>query len=412
MNTYIPEGYKSLLGVYDTQKAIGLLKRLFEDQLAAKLNLFRVSAPLFLEEASGLNDNLNGYERPVLFDIPQAGKEAQVVQSLAKWKRMALHRYDFYPGKGLYTDMNAIRRDEDVLDNLHSVYVDQWDWEKIIESSDRNLDYLKSTVMDIVAAVCDTQRTMRAIYPQLQVLPELERQVTFVTAQELEDRYPDLTPKEREHAFVREHHTTFIIGIGGALSGLLTLENGQLATQHTMLLILSLALGALIGEALNIEKHLEDFGVFCQNRLKSYDDSHFVEGFVSFSLLICIGAMAIVGSLQDGLSGDASLLIAKAIIDGIAAVVFAASLGKGVFLSVLPLGVYQGGLTLLARFIRPWMTDELIAQMSCVGSVLIFAVSLNMIRKNKIKVGNLLPAVFLPAVFYLLARFFPVLGTL
>ena len=217
MNTYIPEGYKSLLGVYDTQKAIGLLKRLFEDQLAAKLNLFRVSAPLFLEEASGLNDNLNGYERPVLFDIPQAGKEAQVVQSLAKWKRMALHRYDFYPGKGLYTDMNAIRRDEDVLDNLHSVYVDQWDWEKIIETGDRNLDYLKSTVMDTVAAVCDTQRTMRAIYPQLQVLPELERQVTFVTAQELEDRYPDLTPKEREHAFVREHHTTFIIGIGGAL---------------------------------------------------------------------------------------------------------------------------------------------------------------------------------------------------
>ena len=217
MNTYIPEGYKSLLGVYDTQKAIGLLKRLFEDQLAANLNLFRVSAPLFLEESSGLNDNLNGYERPVSFDILQTGKEAQVVQSLAKWKRMALYRYDFYPGKGLYTDMNAIRRDEDVLDNLHSVYVDQWDWEKVIERRDRNLDYLKSTVMDIVAAVCETQRTMRAIYPQLQVLPQLERQVTFVTAQELEDRYPDLTSKEREHAFVREHHTTFVIGIGGAL---------------------------------------------------------------------------------------------------------------------------------------------------------------------------------------------------
>ena len=139
------------------------------------------------------------------------------MQSLAKWKRMALYRYDFYPGKGLYTDMNAIRRDEDVLDNLHSVYVDQWDWEKVIERRDRNLDYLKSTVMDIVAAVCETQRTMCAIYPQLQVLPQLERQVTFVTAQELEDRYPDLTSKEREHAFVREHHTTFIIGIGGAL---------------------------------------------------------------------------------------------------------------------------------------------------------------------------------------------------
>ena len=201
---------------------------------------------------------------------------------------------------------------------------------------------------------------------------------------------------------------TMFIGIGGALSGLLTLENGQLSTQHTMLLILSLALGALIGEARN----LEDFGIFCQDRLKSQGDSHFVEGFVSFSLLICIGAMAIVGSLQDGLSGDASLLIAKAIIDGIAAVVFAASLGKGVFLSILPLGVYQGGLTLLARFIRPWMTDELIAQMSCVGSVLIFAVSLNMIRKDKIKVGNLLPAVFLPVVFYLLSRFFPVFATL
>lgn len=205
---------------------------------------------------------------------------------------------------------------------------------------------------------------------------------------------------------------TIFIGLGGAVSTLLTFEDGKFSTQHTMLLILCLALGALIGEALNIEKHLEDFGVFCQNRLKSSGDSHFVEGFVSFSLLSCIGAMAIVGSLQDGLSGDASLLIAKAIIDGIAAVVFAASLGKGVFLSVLPLGVYQGAITLLARFIRPWMTDALIEQMSCVGSVLIFAVSLNMIRKDKIKVGNLLPAIFLPVVFYLLSRFFPVFATL
>ena len=218
MNTYIPEGYQSLLGVYDTQKAIGLLKRLFEDQLAANLNLFRVSAPLFLEESSGLNDNLNGYERPVSFDILQTGREAQVVQSLAKWKRMALYRYDFYPGKGLYTDMNAIRRDEDVLDNLHSVYVDQWDWEKVIERRDRNLDYLKSTVMDIVAAVCETQRTMRAIYPQLQVLPELERQVTFITAQELEDRYPDLTPKEREYTITKEKGAVFIMQIGGVLA--------------------------------------------------------------------------------------------------------------------------------------------------------------------------------------------------
>ena len=217
MNTIIPEGYRSLLSVYDTQKAIGLLKRLFEDQLAANLNLFRVSAPLFVEESTGLNDNLNGYERPVSFDIPNIGRDAQVVQSLAKWKRMALHVYGFYPGKGLYTDMNAIRRDEDVLDNLHSVYVDQWDWEKVIEQKDRTVDYLKSTVLDIAAAVSETERTMRAIYPQLQVMPLLERQVTFVTTQELEDRWPDLTPKERENAFLKEHKTAFIIGIGGVL---------------------------------------------------------------------------------------------------------------------------------------------------------------------------------------------------
>ena len=217
MNTHIPENYSSLLSIYDTQKAIGLLKRLFEDQLAANLNLFRVSAPLFVEESTGLNDNLNGYERPVDFDIPNIGRDAQVVQSLAKWKRMALHDYGFYPGKGLYTDMNAIRRDEDVLDNLHSVYVDQWDWEKVIEAKDRSLDYLKGTVMDIAAAVSDTQRTMRAIYPQLQALPELERTVTFVTAQELEDCWPELTPKQRENAFLKEHKTAFIIGIGGAM---------------------------------------------------------------------------------------------------------------------------------------------------------------------------------------------------
>ena len=214
--TIIPANYTPALNLYDTQRAIGTVKRLFADTLCATLNLYRVSAPLFLEASTGLNDDLNGVERKVTFDIKDSGTEAQVVQSLAKWKRKALKDYGFRVGKGLYCDMNAIRRDEE-LDNLHSVYVDQWDWEKIIETGDRNLDYLKSTVMDIVAAVCDTQRTMRAIYPQLQVLPELERQVTFVTAQELEDRYPDLTPKEREHTFVREHHTTFIIGIGGAL---------------------------------------------------------------------------------------------------------------------------------------------------------------------------------------------------
>ena len=217
MKTTIPEGYKSILSIYDTQKAISLLKRLFEDNLGAKLNLYRVSAPLFVDEKSGLNDNLNGYERPVSFDILRSDHRAEVVQSLAKWKRLALKRYGFFPGKGIYTDMNAIRRDEDELDNLHSVYVDQWDWEKVILAENRNLDYLKLTVMDIVSAICDTQDTMQAIYPQLSVLPKLQRQVSFVTAQQLEDMYPGLTSKERENAYLKEHGTAFIIGIGAPL---------------------------------------------------------------------------------------------------------------------------------------------------------------------------------------------------
>ena len=217
MSTRIPEGYKSILGVYDTQTAIGLLHRLFEDNLSAALNIYRVSAPLFVEENTGLNDNLNGVERPVSFSIAVTGTEAQVVQSLAKWKRMALHRYKFYPGKGIYTDMNAIRRDEETLDNLHSVYVDQWDWEKIITERDRNLDYLKSTVIDIVRAVCDTQDTLQAIYPKLLQVPKVDRSVKFVTAQELEDRWPDKTPREREDLITREHATVFLMGIGGKL---------------------------------------------------------------------------------------------------------------------------------------------------------------------------------------------------
>ena len=217
MITTIPEGYKSILSIYDTQKAISLLKRIFEDRLGALLNLYRVSAPLFVAQDSGLNDNLNGVERPVSFDILRSDVRAEVVQSLAKWKRLALKRYGFYPGKGLYTDMNAIRRDEDELDNLHSVYVDQWDWEKVILPENRNLDYLKLTVMDIVTAICDTQDTMEAIYPQLRSLGKLERRVSFVTSQELEDMYPGLTPKERENAYVKEHKTAFIIGIGGKL---------------------------------------------------------------------------------------------------------------------------------------------------------------------------------------------------
>ena len=214
--TYIPEHYAPLLNLYDTQKAIGLLKRVFEDTLCGNLRLRRVSAPLFVEAASGLNDDLNGVERPVSFDIPAAGRDAQVVHSLAKWKRMALHNYHFPVGEGLVTDMNAIRRDE-IPDSLHSIYVDQWDWEKVIAPRDRNVDYLKATVRAIVSAMADTQKTLQSVFPQLSVLPQIQRDVSFVTSQELEDLWPDASAKERENNWVKDHPTTFLMQIGGAL---------------------------------------------------------------------------------------------------------------------------------------------------------------------------------------------------
>ena len=216
LQTVIPQGYAPCLNLYDTQKAIGLLKRLFEDTLGGALHLRRVSAPLFVEASTGLNDDLNGVERAVSFDIPDAGRDAQVVHSLAKWKRMALYRYQFPVGEGLYTDMNAIRRDEE-LDNLHSVYVDQWDWEKVIAPRDRTVEYLQETVRTIVKAMCETEQTLRSVFPQLTALPRLSPEVSFVTTQELEDRWPALSPKEREDAWVKDHPTTFLMGIGGAL---------------------------------------------------------------------------------------------------------------------------------------------------------------------------------------------------
>ena len=214
MKTYIPEDYRSVLSVYDTQKAIGILHSIFEDDLSATLHLRRVSAPLFVDASSGLNDDLNGVERPVSFDITYSGNSAQVVHSLAKWKRMALKNYNFYPGHGIYTDMNAIRRDEE-LDNLHSVYVDQWDWEKVITREDRNIGYLKMTVDSIVKAICDTHNTLKSMFPAL--TRELDRDVSFITSQALEDLWPDKSPKEREDLYLREHHTTFIMQIGGKL---------------------------------------------------------------------------------------------------------------------------------------------------------------------------------------------------
>jgi aspartate--ammonia ligase len=212
----IPEGYQPALNLYDTQKAIGLTKRLFEDMLCGALNLRRVSAPLFLEASTGLNDDLNGVERPVSFSIKDTGTEAQVVHSLAKWKRQALRDYGFEPGYGLYTDMNAIRRDEE-LDNLHSIYVDQWDWEKVITKDLRTQEYLRQTVLRIVHAICETERTLRAMFPQLNVHPLHKEEITFITTQELEDRYPQLTPKERENAITREVGTVFLMQIGGKL---------------------------------------------------------------------------------------------------------------------------------------------------------------------------------------------------
>ena len=210
----IPQGYTAPLPNYELQRAIAFIKSTFQTNLSNALNLRRVSAPLFVADNSGLNDNLNGVERPVSFDIPDVGLNAEVVHSLAKWKRLALKRYGFHPGKGLYTDMNAIRRDEEV-DNLHSVYVDQWDWEKIITREDRNVDYLKSSVRAIVGAVCETCEALDVAFPSLH--GKLEREVYFVTTQELEDRWPEKTPKEREDAICREHHTVFLMQIGGKL---------------------------------------------------------------------------------------------------------------------------------------------------------------------------------------------------
>ena len=212
--TFIPEGYKASLSLYETQEAIELIKKTFQDNLCKALKLRRVSAPLFVDGASGLNDDLSGWERAVGFDIKETGAQAQVVHSLAKWKRMALKRYGFKTGNGLYTDMNAIRRDED-LDNLHSVYVDQWDWEKVIEKEERTLETLKETMRRIVTAICNTADVLAWQYPQLKNM--LDRDIVFVTTQELEDMYPGKNAKERENAFLQEHHTAGILQIGGKL---------------------------------------------------------------------------------------------------------------------------------------------------------------------------------------------------
>ena len=211
----IPDGNRPPLNTFDTQLAIEFIKHNFQVELTHALNLRRVSAPLFVRRESGLNDNLNGVERPVSFDVPAVGGEGEVVHSLAKWKRLALKRYDFHEGRGLYTDMNAIRRDEE-LDNIHSIYVDQWDWEKIIRREDRTLEYLKRTAQEIVHCVVDVSDRLRREFPSIHV--KLKRKMACVTTQELEDMYPDFPdPTDREDAFLREHGTALIMQIGDKL---------------------------------------------------------------------------------------------------------------------------------------------------------------------------------------------------
>ena len=213
----IPQGYKSALNLHDTQVAIKTVKDYFQHELTHRLHLLRVTAPLFVQPETGLNDNLNGVEHPVSFELKDQGtkKTAEIVQSLAKWKRYALHKYGFSEGEGIYTDMNAIRQDE-VTDNIHSVYVDQWDWEKIMSQEERNLDFLKSTVKDIYEALKNTEKHMADQYDYIEtILPD---EIFFITSQELEDRYPDLTPKEREYTITKEKGAVFIMQIGGVLA--------------------------------------------------------------------------------------------------------------------------------------------------------------------------------------------------
>ena len=214
----IPERYESSLGVIETQQAIKDLKDFFENRLGEMLKLTRVSSPLFVLPETGTNDNLNGVEKPVSFEVPHLRKDAEIVHSLAKWKRVALKKYGFSVGRGLYTDMNAIRKDEE-LDNLHSLYVDQWDWELIINKEDRTMETLKKVVKSLYKVFKETEEHVHSIYPEVEcMLPE---EITFITTQELLDMYPNLTAKEREDAIVREKKAVFLMQIGKVLS------NGQ-----------------------------------------------------------------------------------------------------------------------------------------------------------------------------------------
>ena len=213
---YLPDDYQPFLDLRETEEAIKFIKSLFQDKFSAELNLHRVSAPIFVTKSSGINDYLSGTERPVQFDISCINEQAEVVQSLAKWKRQALKDYGFISGEGLYTDMNAIRPDETALENLHSVYVDQWDWERIIAENERKLSVLKYIVKKIYTVLKKVERQVCRKYPQLpcELLPE---NITFIHSEELEELYPDLSPRERENRICEEKGAVFVIGIGADL---------------------------------------------------------------------------------------------------------------------------------------------------------------------------------------------------
>ena len=218
MNFIVPAGYTPDIDLKETQIAIKVVKDFFQKELTKQLNLTRVSAPLFVTPESGLNDNLNGVERPVAFDIKEGGRKAEIVHSLAKWKRYALKEYGFSLGEGLYTDMNAIRRDE-TTDNIHSIFVDQWDWEKVIDKKDRNLETLKATVRDVYKALRKTEMYMAIQYDYIEEI--LPREIFFITTQELADMFPDNTPKEREYFITKAKGAVCIMQIGDKL------ENGE-----------------------------------------------------------------------------------------------------------------------------------------------------------------------------------------
>ena len=215
MSIHLPEGYRSSLDLYETQSSISLIKRVFEEKLTAALNLKRVSAPLFVLKSTGLNDDLDGKVEPVHFTAPFIDKECVIVHSLAKWKRMALYNYNFYEGNGLYTDMNAIRKDEKI-DNLHSIYVDQWDWEKVINKDQRNSEYLHDTVSKIHECILETLDALKAKHPSIKT--ELQKKLYFFDSEEVLQMYPGLDAKQREYALLKQYKSVFIQRIGPVLS--------------------------------------------------------------------------------------------------------------------------------------------------------------------------------------------------